>query len=310
MGYKDIQSSLDRAYEAQWHEWYASLSYGERASLRALGLHKAQVEKKQFGGGQEARDEADLQERLPELARHDLTPHEEMARREDAALVDAEQVRQEIWNRHFHLFAMFMGTGVEQFDLLRLRSVIMLKHAAPEVLGRFGLVNGGALKMIKRLRAGLGVVVMHEYVPLCDILNEAGEEDELAGAHELHLDVRAFRLLRFGGFCEEIGKRSRTLDQWAKNAIAWIRRTKPKEIAGLGASQTAVSRKFGEKRATVSAREIRVVEEPLKQAGVRGYHLLGGTKSDSHRQACVKAQQGNTSRAEGERRKREREGRA
>lgn len=304
MSYQERQHTLDRLYETEWRAWYASLSYGERATLRAQGMSQPWVERKKFGTAQEGRDEADLQERLPELARHDVTPDVEIEAREAAQEVDGEKVRQELRNRHFHFFAMFMGTGCEQYERLRLRAVIMLKHAAPRVLPRYGLVNGGVIAEIKRLRSGLSVVVRHEYLPLSDVLGSAAEEDEIEGAAELHLDVRAFRLLRFGEFCEEIAKVSRSLDQWAKAATAWIRRTKPKEIAGMGASQTAVARKFGEQRATVSAREIRVVEQPLKDAGMHGYHLLGGTKSDSHRAACAKAQKGNTNRRDGEERKR------
>lgn len=309
--YTATQSRLDREYAEAWREWERSLSSGELAALRARGLDGPALEKLKFGAAKDADEGRTLQERLPELARHDRTPYVELAEAEDRAEQADEQVTCAVWarvrNRHFHLFAMFMGTGVEQYSLLHLRAVIMLRCAAPHLLARYGLANGAATVEIRRLKAKTRTIAgLHDYVPLGDVLGGVAEEDEVAMGTEMALTVRALRLMRFGEFCEEIAARTcaASLDQWAKNAVTWIRRTMPDEIGGLGESQTAIARKGGEQRATVSAREIRLVEEPMRAAGAQGYHLLGGTKSDTHRKRCAAAQKGNTNRRDGEERKR------
>jgi len=307
--YRDRQARMDRDYEEAWRRWFYSLTYGERAMLKASGLDRPRVEKAGWGA-EEARDLEDAKLRFEETASHERTPVAEIETIEHELELGAgermERGRQELRNRHFHLFAMFMGTGVEQYELLRLRAVIMLRHAAPRLLPRYGLVNGSVQRELQRLRARLMAIGDHDYLPLADVLSAGAEEDEIAAAAELGVDVRAFRLLRFGEFCEEIAELTRqpSLDQWAKNVACWIRRTKPAELKGLGESQTDYSRKFGERRATVQAREKRVVEAPIKASGEPGYRLIGGLKSETHRRRCAAAQRSNTNRRNAERRRR------
>ena len=307
--YVTIQARMDRRYESEWWKWVSSLSPGERAGLVAMKMIKPVVERPRKHGSATMRDEQDAQTRFEETASHSITPDAEICAAEIADELDADEwaeiVRQRLRNRHFHFFAMFIGTGVEQFNLLKLRSMIMLRHAAPRLLDRFGLIKGAVSIEMRRLRSSVGWYDGYDYIPLGDVLSSAAEEDETEAAAALHLDVRAWRLLRFGEFCEEIAEDSRTLDAFAKNAAAWLRRSKPKEIAGLGNGQIDHSRKFGEKWATTSAREKRVVEAPMIEAGMKGYHGLGGTKTDAHRKACSEAQKGNTNRRDGEARRRD-----
>lgn len=122
---------------------------------------------------------------------------------------------------------------------------------------------------------------------------------ELKG--ELHdLRVRDFTVamqLFVGG--------ARDPEEVTRRVLAVIRRVKPELIREhFGLSQADVSRRLGERRATTQAREKRIVEKPLKQAGVSGYKLAGGARGEQHRERCAAAQKGNTNRAEGERRRR------
>lgn len=318
--YASYQAEQDKVYQRAWHEWLRSqASYGVRARLKAggaegskvKGMDKPWVERRGFVEGSETREqhEEDMA-RLDDLASHDRTAVVEIGEREvepqdgeTRRRGDEEREKQRLRNRHFHFFAMFMGTGAEQFELLKLRCIILLRHAAPYWLAHFGLINGSVIKEMRKLRAGFKVQGSgFDYIPLGDVLSGAVEQDEEDAAHELGLDVRAWRLVRFGEFCAEIGKQSKTLDQFVRNGAAWLRRTKPQEIEGLGRTQTALAAKLGQTRAAQSAREIVKVEGPQKAAGMKGYHG-GGTKTPSHRRKCARAQRGNTNRADGERRK-------
>lgn len=94
------------------------------------------------------------------------------------------------------------------------------------------------------------------------------------------------------------------LSEVTAKLLAIGRRVRPESMERFGISQVAVSRKVDKRRATISAREIRCVEKPLIKSGAKGYQVLGGNKSISHREKCRKAQKGNTNRKDGERRKR------
>lgn len=80
-----------------------------------------------------------------------------------------------------------------------------------------------------------------------------------------------------------------------RKVLACVRRVSPGMLAKFGLSQADVSRKLGEKRATVSAREKRVVEATLKAAGARGV-LGNGARGASTSAACARAARGNTNR--------------
>jgi hypothetical protein len=80
-----------------------------------------------------------------------------------------------------------------------------------------------------------------------------------------------------------------------RKVLACVRRVSPGMLAKFGLSQADVSRKLGEKRATVSAREKRVVEATLRAAGARGV-LGNGARGASTSAACARAARGNTNR--------------
>jgi hypothetical protein len=86
-----------------------------------------------------------------------------------------------------------------------------------------------------------------------------------------------------------------------KNFLAMTRRIKPEYLGAMTAEEVAWL--LGETKASESAREIRVVEDKLRQWGVFGFHGLGGTKSEAARGNCAKAAKGNTNRRAGARRK-------
>lgn len=90
---------------------------------------------------------------------------------------------------------------------------------------------------------------------------------------------------------------------WAafKNLLAVVRRVNPSYLDGV--SQTELGILLNETRAAPSAREIRVVEGLLKRWGVAGFHLLGGTKSETARERCAEAQRGNQNRRLGKKQK-------
>lgn len=240
---------------------------------------------------------------LARLEVHEETPPAERRQARRAAVLA----------RQLLLFGEFVAVGVEELDVLKIRALIMLRSCAPELLKeRFHLTPERAILLEKRLLKGLHWTLLQmEWVPLgftlCSPLVDrhraAVDDDEDECARELGLDVRGLRLLRFNEFCVKIADTCATIDDFAKTLSALMRRVKTEFIAGLGESQAAQARKFGETRATVSAREKRKVEAPVKAQGQRGFKLLGGVKSEGHRAACKLAQKGNTSRRTGEERK-------
>ncbi len=289
--YRDIQDRGDEAYKAAWRDFLVAAPYAVRAELRRLGIAAPMVDPKVDPRRKPNAEETErLEKRMASLERHDITPATLLEEKEEAkgrtrARKSADR-RVEVRVRHFHLFAMFIGTGADELDA-------------------FGFEDArAAMREEARLRSSFAHRPARDYLPLSELLNGDADADEEWFARREGVTVRALRIAFFERQCEEIALQSSTLDQFAKNLAAHLRRKKPMEIAALGGTQTEVSRKFSEKRATVSAREIRVVEEPAQAAGVRGFHFLGGTKTEAHRRACATAQKGNNHRATATRRRR------
>jgi|GEM_PF-6407033 len=207
--------------------------------------------------------------------------------------------------RQFILFAEFVSTGVDELDVLKMRSLILLRSCVPQLLlSRYGLTQLQALREERRLWDGLGFWFRQRpYVPLAEALKANIDEDEELCAAVLDTSAHEMRIIRFGEFCTEIARTAGDIDAFAKTTASMLRRVKTEFVSGLGESQAAMSRKFNEQRATVCAREMRAVEAPVKASGQKGFHLLGGTKSEGHREACAKAQKGNTNRSDGQRRR-------
>lgn len=102
-------------------------------------------------------------------------------------------------------------------------------------------------------------------------------------------------------FCRD----ARSIQEVAKRVATTMQATMPGLLKEhFGVSLTSVGGRMGEGRATTQARKKRMVEEPLKRAGMKGFKGLGGARSDQHRERCAQAQKGNHSRAKGEQRKR------
>jgi hypothetical protein len=243
----------------------------------------------------------------------DLTPEERRA----LELKEEAQRRMDVRVRQFVLFGEFVSVGVSEVDVLKMRSLIMLRTCAEGLLReRFGYTVKAAIKEEKRLFHRLPFDLRaFEWVPLAFSLasplagsrDSAVDDDEEWCAEELGLEVRELRMRRFGEFCAEIAATCDSVDAFAKTLASLLRRVKTEFISALGQSQADLGRKFNEERATVQAREKRSVEKPLKDQGQAGYKLLGGVKSEAHRRACREAQKGNTNRKDGEVRKARRE---
>lgn len=89
-----------------------------------------------------------------------------------------------------------------------------------------------------------------------------------------------------------------------QNLLAVVRRVSPEYLGSLSQTDLAIlMTNDPRKRAQFSAREIRVVEEQMRKWGVTGFHALGGTKSETAREAYARAQKGNTNRRDGTERK-------
>lgn len=241
------------------------------------------------------------------------TPLDALMEKDPAESADQGEVmarlKMTVMVRHFLLLAEFLTAGVAQADELELRCVIALRAAAPRVLwSRYGVSISAARRMEDKLRA---VVARRPRwnraaagVSLRWLLSGLFDEDELELAALRATPVEMLRQEGIEAICGKLAERARVLSDFPKVAAAVLRRVTPDFLTELGESQAAISRKYDEQRATVSAREMRVVEEPMIAAGANGYHLLGGTKSDAHREACARAQRGNTNRTDGEARKR------
>lgn len=114
--------------------------------------------------------------------------------------------------------------------------------------------------------------------------------------HRTYRSIEVVRAEHYRSFIDYIARGCTQVKQVAANLLTLSRRVRPESMKALGISQVEVSRKLGERRATTSAREKRLVETPLKANGSRGTHLLGGTKTEEHRAKCRVAQKGNTNR--------------
>lgn len=141
-------------------------------------------------------------------------------------------------------------------------------------------------------------------VSLWELMAGMPSLEEEIQAQEQSLGVDELRLYYFRLLLDYFCTGCRNPEDVTRKILAIARRVRPKILEQFGMSQVDVSIRLGERRATVSAREKRLVEAPLKQAGAKGYHLLGGVKTEHHREACRRAQKGNTNRADGEARKR------
>lgn len=137
-------------------------------------------------------------------------------------------------------------------------------------------------------------------------LQEGVCEGCAANVAELMRERSVQRKEDFVALMEYQTRGAKTPQEVAKRVLAITRRVKPEMlVTHFGMSQSDVSRALGETRATVSAREKRVIEKPLKEAGVKGFKLAGGVRTEAHRKRCAEAQKGNRHRHEGELRKRE-----
>lgn len=139
---------------------------------------------------------------------------------------------------------------------------------------------------------------------LAELMEAPADELERAAADDEEVDVRELRLRYFRLFLDYQVAGCATIDDVVRKVLAFARRFRPQIMTGLGLSMSDVGRLLGDSRAKVHAREKRLVEEPLKRIGARGYHGLGGQRSEQARQRCREAQRGNHNRRKGEERKR------
>jgi hypothetical protein len=137
---------------------------------------------------------------------------------------------------------------------------------------------------------------------LCDYFSLRRALTETAEGDCLNYDDRAARLEDWKVFLRFVFQDG-IADPWAafKNLLAIVRRTSPEYLDGLTATQIGIL--LDETKAAPSAREIRRLEPLLKRWDVRGFHLLGGTKSDEARRKYSQVQKGNTNRRNGSSRK-------
>ena len=147
-------------------------------------------------------------------------------------------------------------------------------------------------------------------VPLADLLEWTTDDEEEALATVLGLERGALRWElgrmvthlqeeHFGRFLRYLVQGSREIDDVSRKVVALGRRTIPGEMEIFGRSAADIARKArprGESRAATSAREKREVERPLIDAGANGFKLLGGARSEEHRERCRQAQKGNQNR--------------
>lgn len=132
---------------------------------------------------------------------------------------------------------------------------------------------------------------------MCEVC--AGHAEELQG--ELH-DLRVYD---FRTVLDLMVRGARNVEEVTKRVLSIVRRVNPQLLREhFGLSQADVSRRLGERRATTQAREKRVVEEPLRKSGARGYKLAGGVRTEAHRDKCAQSQKGNGNRKAGELKKR------
>lgn len=144
-----------------------------------------------------------------------------------------------------------------------------------------------------------------EPLVMADLLEAPADELEADEAAGQGVTVRELRLRYFRQFLDYQVAGCRSVEDVMRKTLAFARRFRPDALREFGLSMSDVGRRLGESRAKVHAREKRLVEEPLKRSGARGFHGLGGQRSEQHRERCRAAQKGNTNRLKGERRKRD-----
>lgn len=143
-----------------------------------------------------------------------------------------------------------------------------------------------------------------EQLTMSDLFETPAMEAELSEAARQEIDVRELRLFYFRLFIDYQVKGCKTVDDVLRKLLAFARRFRPESLREFGLSLTDVGRRVGKSKANIHAGEKRLVERLLKASGARGFHALGGQKSESHRARCRAAQRGNTNRRDGEVRKR------
>lgn len=141
-------------------------------------------------------------------------------------------------------------------------------------------------------------------IPLADVMAAPPTQEEEAIAAEMQLPVADLRVRYFRETLAFMVQGCTQVSDVTRKVLAFVRRVRPEYLKKFGISQADVGRKLGQQRATVSAREKRLVEKPLKANGTRGYKMAGGQKTETHARNCARAQKGNTNRRDGEARKR------
>jgi hypothetical protein len=325
--YRYRQSQKDREYVAAYAKMWKELPVYQRVAMREAGLEvphfddlKDHLSALPAAGEQErARQRKALRMKRLKLARKNggagvVSLSEDAA---DSAVshetavdvlepLDGEETaataKTDVAAWQFLLMGRFICEGAEDFDTTKIRALIMLRTMAPDVLwSRFAIRANEALKLEEKLRNGQPWYFRNTpYMPLSELVAGNANAAEAEAAAELGLGFMEFRALRIGEFCDLIGDMAGGgLDAFVKTLASMLRRVKAGYVSGLGDSQTALGGKFGEGRATQQAREKRTIEEPLRAAGMLGFHLGGGTKTGGHRDRCAKAQRGNRNRIKG-----------
>jgi hypothetical protein len=134
------------------------------------------------------------------------------------------------------------------------------------------------------------------YISLSDLMRSDLDTGADLDAHLMEVRLATFRdLMRFvfqdGGVCN--------IDLAFKNFVAVVNRSAPEYLEESGITKADLARIWGETRAATSAREIRMVEKPLKAAGAKGFQLIGGHKSMATRERCRQSAMGNQNRRGG-----------
>lgn len=144
-----------------------------------------------------------------------------------------------------------------------------------------------------------------EPVTMAELLDLPADELEMDEAARHGIAVRELRLRYFRQFIDYQVKGCATIDDVMRKLLAFARRFRPESLREFGLSMSDVGRRWGKSRANIHAGEKRLVERTLKNSGAKGFHGLGGQRSEGHREKCRLAQKGNKNRLKGERRKRD-----
>lgn len=144
-------------------------------------------------------------------------------------------------------------------------------------------------------------------MPMAALFPVESDEDDshenVAEVHELRELVKSLRKTRadyYRDFLSWHTSGCRNERDVVKKLVAIVRRVKPELLNQFGRTQADVARKTGETRAAVSAREKRVYEKPLLDAGARGV-LGNGARSATTSARCAKAAKGNKNRRKSKR---------